>query len=323
MVQPSNSVSSDSTSNNNNKNNIDIYNIVTLVLDIALLIFKFWISIFESIVKTFVPQEIDVKGQTVLITGTGHGIGKELALQYSALGAKLICWDVNEESNQQTVKDIKAYGGEAYAYTCNVTKREEINALAEKVKKEHGFINIVVNNAGIMPCHPILEHTETEIRTMYEINVLAHFWIIQAFLPDMLVRNEGHFVALSSCAGIFGVPNLVPYCGTKYAVRGLMEALSEELRHKNPQNNIKFTTIYPYMVDTGLCKRPRFRFPSLLHLVKPTDAAASIIRAQRTSIEHASIPRTWLHLDKFGRLLPRNAMRLLTDFLDFGVDSDK
>uniref|UniRef100_A0A0A1WSY5 Short-chain dehydrogenase/reductase 3 n=1 Tax=Zeugodacus cucurbitae TaxID=28588 RepID=A0A0A1WSY5_ZEUCU len=326
MVQPSNSVSANnaaSTNNNNNKTNIDIYNIVTLVLDIALLIFKFWVAIIESIVKTFVPQEINVSGKTVLITGTGHGIGKELALQYSALGAKLICWDVNEEANLQTVKEIKAYGGEAHGYTCNVTKRDEINALAEQIKKEHGFISIVVNNAGIMPCHPITEHTETEIRTMYEINVLAHFWIIQAFLPEMVERNEGHFVALSSCAGLFGLPNLVPYCGTKFAVRGLMEALSEELRHKNPQNNIKLTTIYPYMVDTGLCKRPRYRFPSLFKLVKPTDAAASIIRAQRTSTEHASIPRDFLYLEKVGRLLPRNAMRLVDDFLDCGVDSDK
>ncbi|XP_017493693.1 PREDICTED: 17-beta-hydroxysteroid dehydrogenase 13, partial [Rhagoletis zephyria] len=303
--------------------NVDIYNIITLVADILVLVVKFWIAIVESIVKVFMPQEIDVKGKTVLITGTGHGIGKELALQYSALGAKLICWDVNEEANQQTVKEIKAYGGEAYAHSCNVTKREEINALAEKNKKEHGFINVIVNNAGIMPCHPLLEHTETEIRTMYEINVLAHFWIIQAFLPDMIARNEGHIVALSSCAGFFGLPNLVPYCGTKFAVRGLMEALSEELRHKNPQNNIKLTTIYPYMVDTGLCKRPHYRFPALFKLVKPTDAAASIIKAQRTSLEHASIPREYLYIDKIGRLLPRNAMRLLNDFVDAGVDSDK
>lgn len=112
-----NNSGSTNSNNSNNKNNVDIYNIVSLVLDISLLIFKFWIAVIESIVKTFVPQEINVAGQTVLITGTGHGIGKELALQYSALGAKLICWDVNEDANQQTVKEIKAYGAEAYAYT--------------------------------------------------------------------------------------------------------------------------------------------------------------------------------------------------------------
>ncbi|XP_054729793.1 17-beta-hydroxysteroid dehydrogenase 13 [Anastrepha obliqua] len=320
MVEQTNTASSNDSSNNNN---VDIYNIATVVVDVVLLIVKFWIAIVQSIIKSFAPHKIDVKGQTVLITGTGHGIGKELALQYSALGAKLICWDVNEEANQQTVKEIKAYGGEAHAYTCNVIKREEINALAEQNKKEHGFINIIVNNAGIMPCHPILEHTETEIRNMFDINVLAHLWIIQAFLPDMIARNEGHIVALSSCAGFFGLPNLVPYCSTKFAVRGLMEALSEELRQKYPQNKIKLTTIYPYMVDTGLCKRPHFRFPALFKLVKPKDAAAGIIRAQRTSVEHVSIPREFMYVEKFSRIVPRNAMRLVSDFLDAGVHSDK
>lgn len=61
--------------------------------------------------------------------------------------------------------------------SCNVTSREEIFALAEKVKQEHGFVGIIVNNAGIMPCHPLVEHTEQEIRLMYDVNVLAHFWV--------------------------------------------------------------------------------------------------------------------------------------------------
>ncbi|XP_039962039.1 17-beta-hydroxysteroid dehydrogenase 13-like [Bactrocera tryoni] len=78
MVQPSNSVSANSSGNSNNSS-IDI----SLVFDIALLIFKFWVALIQSIVKTFVPQEIDIKGQTVLITSTGHGTGKELALEYS------------------------------------------------------------------------------------------------------------------------------------------------------------------------------------------------------------------------------------------------
>lgn len=62
-------------------------------------------------------------------------------------------------------------------YSCDVTSREAIFALVEKVQKEHGFVDIIVNNAGIMPCRPLLELTEQEIRLMYEINVLAHFWV--------------------------------------------------------------------------------------------------------------------------------------------------
>ncbi|KAH8400233.1 hypothetical protein KR215_009383, partial [Drosophila sulfurigaster] len=305
-------------------NNNDIYNILLLIVDIVVLVAKFWIAIAEGLFKAFTTRpQSNVAGQFVLITGAGHGMGKEMALQYGALGAKVICWDVNEQTNSQTVKEVKQAGGTAFGYVCNVVKREDIVELAAKVRKEHGFISVVVNNAGIMPCHPLLEHTEQETRLMYDINVLAHFWIIQAFLPDMVERNEGSIVALSSCAGLFGLPNLVPYCGTKFAVRGYMAALAEELRLKNPQTNVKLTTIFPYMIDTGLCKNPRFRFPNLFKLIPPQEAAASIIEAQREGLEEAAIPRRFVAIEKIGRLIPRKAMRLVNDFLDTGVDSDK
>jgi len=166
------------SADNGNANSNDIYNIVLLVVDIVLLIVKFWIAIFEAIVGLFRPAPLEeVNGKVVLITGTGHGMGKQMALQYAKLGATILCWDVNEQTNNQTVKEIKANGGKAHGYVCNVTKREELIELAQKVRKEHGFVHVVVNNAGIMPCHPLLEHTESEIRLMYDINVLSHYWV--------------------------------------------------------------------------------------------------------------------------------------------------
>ncbi|KAI8127823.1 hypothetical protein FF38_02121 [Lucilia cuprina] len=304
-------------------NSVDYMAIIHMVIELIMVHVKFYYYIVESVIKTFLHKEqVNVSGEFVFITGTGHGIGKELALQYSSLGAKVICVDINEKNNTQTVKEIKQNGGSAFAYTCNVTSREDIFALADKVKKEHGFISVIVNNAGIMPCHPLLEHTEQEIRLMYDVNVLAHFWILQAFLPDMIERNQGHIVALSSCAGLFGLPNLVPYCGTKFAVRGFMQAMQEELYKQNPQTQIKFTSIYPYMVDTGLCKNPKFRFP-WMKLVDPKEAAASIIEAQRSNLEEASIPRYYNSLEKIGRFLPSKAMRVINDYLDAYVESDK
>ncbi|XP_017872068.1 PREDICTED: epidermal retinol dehydrogenase 2 [Drosophila arizonae] len=301
-----------------------IYNIVLLIVDIVLLVFKFWLTIIQEIIKIFSTRPLEhVNGKLVLITGAGHGMGKEMALQYASLGAKVLCWDVNEQTNTQTVKEIKQAGGTAHGYICNVARREEVLELATKIQKEHGFVSIVINNAGIMPCHPLLEHTEQEIRLMYDVNVVAHFWIIQAFLPAMIERNEGNIVALSSCAGLFGLANLVPYCGTKFAVRGYMAALAEELRKQNPLSKIKFTTIYPYMIDTGLCKNPHYRFPNLMKLISPKDAAASIIEAQRQGLEEAAIPRHFVGVEKVSRIIPRKAMRLVNDFLDTGVDTDK
>jgi short-subunit dehydrogenase len=89
---------------------------------------------------------------------------------------------------------------------------------------------VLINNAGIMPQHEMLKHTEAEIRKVFEINTVAHCWMFQAFLPKMIEKNHGHIVALSSMAGLVGFKNLVPYCGSKFAVRGMMEAMAEELR---------------------------------------------------------------------------------------------
>uniref|UniRef100_A0A182SWY7 Uncharacterized protein n=1 Tax=Anopheles maculatus TaxID=74869 RepID=A0A182SWY7_9DIPT len=180
----------------------------------------------------------------------------------------------------------------------------------------------MINNAGIMPTHSLLQQTENEIRKTFDINVLAHFWFIQSLLPDMIKQNRGHIVVLSSIAGMIGFKYLVPYCGTKFAVRGIMEALSEELRADPAKPNIKFTTIYPYMVDTGLCKRPYTRFPSLLKMVKPDDAAAAIIDAQRRGLIEASIPKYLLYLNTWFRNLPLRVGQEFGDLLDTGLQSD-
>lgn len=94
------------------------YNAFILVLDLVFLLAKFWLNTIIVIFKNIRGiEERDVTNDTLLITGTGHGIGKELALQYSALGSTVVCWDINEELNQETVKLIKSRGGKAHGYT--------------------------------------------------------------------------------------------------------------------------------------------------------------------------------------------------------------
>ncbi|XP_011256647.1 short-chain dehydrogenase/reductase family 16C member 6 [Camponotus floridanus] len=303
---------------------VKAYNGALLLADVLLLILKILYYICESVYKFFVPtEEKSVVGEIVLITGAGHGIGKELALRYASLGATVVCWDLNQEANEETLSEIKKTGTTAaYAYQCDVSKREQVFSVAEKVKKEVGDVTILVNNAGIMPCHAFLDHTIDEIKRIFDINVLAHFWMLQAFLPSMIEKNHGHVVALSSLAGIGGLPNLVPYCASKFAVRGLMESISEELRISTKGKSlIKFTTIYPYMVDTGLCKKPKIRFPNAMPLVSPGQTASQIIRAQRCDYRERSVPPVWLPLGIMLKNLPDNALFTLIDFCDSGVQA--
>ncbi|XP_073958301.1 epidermal retinol dehydrogenase 2-like [Choristoneura fumiferana] len=181
---------------------------------------------------------------------------------------------------------------------------------------------MLINNAGIMPCKPLAQHAEKEIRTMFEVNVLAHFWMLQAFLPSMMERNHGHIVAMSSMAGILGLRNLVPYCASKFAVRGMMEALHEEMREDaKDYSGVKTTVICPYIVDTGLCKNPKIRFPSLMKIVTPQEAADNIVDAVRRNYLEITIPSSLYYVNLFLRPLPRRVPLHLKDFLDSGLEA--
>jgi len=126
--------------------------------------------------------------------------------------------------------------------------------LFTQVKQEVGHVSIVINNAGIMPCDSFLNHSPTTLEKLFKVNVFAHFWILREFLPDMISRGTGHIVTTISVAGIFGVRNIGPYCASKHAVHGYIEGLRDELAHlpNGKKADIKFTSVYPYCVNTGL-----------------------------------------------------------------------
>ncbi|CAL7941050.1 unnamed protein product [Xylocopa violacea] len=297
-----------------------------VLIDILLLVVKILYYIGEGIYRLIVPvEQKSVVGEIVLVTGAGHGIGRELALKYASLGAIVVCWDVNQEGNDETLNEIKQISEtKAYGYKCDVSNREEVFKVAEKVKEEVGNVTILINNAGIMPCHSFLNHTPEEIRRTFEINVFAHFWTLQAFLPSMIEKNYGHVVAISSLAGMTGVANVVPYSATKFAVRGLMDSLNEEMRtlkNDGKSLNIHFTTIVPYMVNTGMCKKPKFRFPCM-SLVSPKEAAAVIVKAQRRNIRQISVPSFWLYVLSFLKCMPDSSMFCIADFLSSGLEPD-
>lgn len=97
---------------------VKVYNLFVIVTDLILMIVKWWIYTFESLYLLVVPpEEKDVSTDIVLVTGSGHGIGRELALQYAKTGAKVVCIDINENGNNDTVKEVNSRGGKAFGYT--------------------------------------------------------------------------------------------------------------------------------------------------------------------------------------------------------------
>ncbi|XP_018323119.1 short-chain dehydrogenase/reductase family 16C member 6-like [Agrilus planipennis] len=300
-----------------------VLEVLQIIAESLLLILKIFFYIGESLYKILVPPTLkEVKGKVVLITGTGHGIGRELALLYAAEGATVVGWDLNDKGNKETQEEIvQNKYQKCYFYKCDVSDREQVFRTAKAMRKEVGKVDILINNAGIMPCHALLDHTPDEIDRIFKVNVYAHIWTIEAFLPDMMKNNEGHIVALSSCAGLFGIRNLAPYCASKFAVAGLMESLFEEL-HSNPNNRIQLTTLFPYMTNTGLCRKPKIKFENAMPMLVPSELAKEIMKAQRSDQFEVGVPNYLTTVNNYARLLPRNAQIAVQDFFNTYVEAD-
>ncbi|KAI5711557.1 hypothetical protein M8J75_001340 [Diaphorina citri] len=263
-----------------------------------LLIKSIFVVIFTMIGALFPTRRKSVNGQTVLVTGAGHGIGRELAIQLADLGCTVVCVDLNQENNAKTADQINTTHNckKAFPFEMDVTSRDQVMATRQKIFETVGAVDILINNAGIMTPQPILTAKPDDIVAVINVNLLAHFWTVLAFLPGMVERNKGHVVGISSLAGLSGLANKSPYSASKFGVAGMMDALVEELRGPSP--GVKFTTVHPYFVNT----RPDL--PEHLHLrmpqLEPGFAAKEIIRAMLEEQEAVSIPR---HLYFFAHLL--------------------
>ncbi|XP_011066184.1 PREDICTED: short-chain dehydrogenase/reductase family 16C member 6-like [Acromyrmex echinatior] len=196
-------------------------NVLLLSIEILLLILKILYYICKDIYKLIIPtKKKSVAGEIVLITGAGHGIGKELAIGYASLGATVVCWDINENTNNETMETIKTMGRDSvYAYKCNVADREEVLRVAKKVKEEVGDVTILINNAGIVFVKSFLNQSPDEIIRVIDVNVIAHYWTLKAFLPNMIKKNHGHIVAISSVAGLFIGCYGTVYSPSKFAIK--------------------------------------------------------------------------------------------------------
>ncbi|KAF2900616.1 hypothetical protein ILUMI_05571 [Ignelater luminosus] len=296
-----------------------IGNLILLLLNACWLIGKAFIELIIP-----VPPK-SVKGEIVLITGAASGIGRELALQYAAEGATVVCWDINEKGNLETVEEIASLGyPKAHAYVCNVANRKEVMETAEKVGKDVGNVTILINNAGALRSCPFLDHTSKDIETVINVNLMGHFWTLQAFLPTMVKNNYGHIVAISSLAGLIGASrHITAYTASKFAVRGMMEALYSDL-HVDSKCQIKTTCIYPAGVETGLfdIKRVYRRYPKIMPMLKSKDVAKCIMDAQRRDMFEITVPRHTLTLCYLFRLLPVRVNIAVFKFLECYIKSD-
>lgn len=240
-------------------------------------------------VSNLFKKRKSVQGQIVLITGGGSGLGRLMAHRFAKLGAIPVIWDINEEGAKKVAEECQAFGkNKAYYYKVDLSKYQDVYAVADKVKEQVGVVDILINNAGIVTGKKLLDSSEALITKTFEVNSLALFWTAKAFLPEMINRNKGHLVTISSMAGLIGVCGLADYCGSKFAAFGFHESIRFEL-FKTKKTGVKTTVVCPYYVNTGMfdgVKEKNF----LLPILDADYAADQIVDAILTNREHLSMP---------------------------------
>lgn len=259
-------------------------------------------------------------GKNVLITGCASGIGRLMALKVAARGGHVIMWDINLSGLETVREQLERWGYRASVYGCDMSDRSAIQTTAERVIDEHGGVDVLINNAGVVSGKPLLELSDEMIQRTIDINTLSLFWTTRAFLPGMIERKNGHLVTIASAGGLIGVPRLSDYSASKFAAVGFDESLRVELKRLG-HTEIHTTVVCPYYINTGMFDGVRTRFPWLLPILEAEDAANQIINAIEKN-KHRLIMPPFAIVTYPGRLLPTPIFDWVAGFVGINNSMD-
>lgn len=190
----------------------------------------------------------NIQDKVIVITGASSGLGEATARLLSAEGAKLVLGARRLDRLTALVEELNANGGEAVAQQTDVTDRQQVEALVQVAMDAFGHVDVMLNNAGIMPQAPLASLPVEDWDRQIDVNIKGVLYGIAAVLPHMQARKSGHIINVSSVAGHKVLPPGTVYCATKHAVR----AISEGLRMEMTESNIRSTIISPGAVATEL-----------------------------------------------------------------------
>jgi len=273
--------------------------------------------VLEGIVLAFVPfsfRRKDVRGQRVLITGSGSGLGRLLSYEFAKLGCTVVCVDLNKSANEETAQAVREYGVSAHAYSCDISKRDDVYRVMNKIKTEVGEIDILINNAGIVSGKKILECPDELMQKTMDVNISAHFWTVKSVLPSMIQRNQGHIVTIASLAGYFGSCGQVDYCASKFAAVGFDDGLRLELASLG-KTGVKTTVVCPFYISTGMFEGARTKFPALMPFLEPGYVVNRIMDGVLCNQELVITPRDMNLFIILKALFPVKAFTVLCGYL--------
>ena len=207
-----------------------------------------------------------------MITGASKGIGRSISRELAAKGAKVLLTARSGDLLSDLQKKIKKSGGLAEIYPADLGKDDEVLELFNKIKKDHGTLDILINNAGVIKSGNIVDFEMTDFDMLVNINLRAVYLCCKHSLKIMIPLKKGYIINLSSVVGIKGYPKQTAYGSVKHGIMGLTKALAAEVA----EYGIKVSVILPGGVDTDLIREARPDLDTSV-LMQPEDIADTVL----------------------------------------------
>jgi NAD(P)-dependent dehydrogenase (short-subunit alcohol dehydrogenase family) len=242
-------------------------------------------------------------GQVVAITGGARGIGRATAAALITQGARVAIGDIDATLAEKTAQELAAG---TIGLALDVTDPDSFETFLVEVEEQLGPLDVLINNAGIMPIGPFVDETDATARRMIDINLHGVLFGSKLALKRFLPRGRGHLVQIASSAGKFGFSGGATYCATKHAVVGLSESLRQELYGTGVDVSVVMPVVVKTELGSGLPETRGFK------PVEPEDVAAAIVEALQTARFDVYVPKSVSGLVRFGSLMPRRAMEAVS-----------
>jgi NADP-dependent 3-hydroxy acid dehydrogenase YdfG len=245
-------------------------------------------------------------GKVVAITGGARGIGKATAKALARQGARIALGDLDKPLAEQAAAELDT---EAVGLALDVTDRDSFTRFLDQVAERLGPLDVLINNAGIMPLGPFVDEDDATARRMVDINVHGVIFGTKLAIPGMQQRGSGHIVNIASQAGKAGIPGGATYCATKHAVVGLSEAVRAELR----DTGVEVSVVMPAVVDTELGSG--LHETRAVKKLAPEEVADAIVKALQFPKFDVWVPASSVVFDKLLHPLPRRAREAIARFM--------
>ncbi|HEX4670442.1 MAG TPA: SDR family oxidoreductase [Solirubrobacterales bacterium] len=260
-------------------------------------------------------QRRSLNGKVVAITGGARGIGKATATALVRKGCRVAIGDLDLQLAERTATGL---GGGTIALALDVTDRASFTTFVDETERQLGPVDVVINNAGIMPVTALVDESDDSIHRQLDINIYGVIVGTQLAIERMRPRGGGHIVNIASQAGKTAIPGIATYSGTKHAVVGICEAVKAELRGSGVEVHCVMPTVVNTELTAGVSQK-------LIKPVEAEDVADEIAEALEVGRFDVYVPRSNAVMTRFGALMPRRVSEAIgrlmkADKLMFEVD---